>query len=348
MIKYDSSQWSTLLRISGSVFPSAAKYAFFSGLAAFVLKFLDAREDVSEVEMDKLKLMTKSDAFTMFSATLAFILVFRTSQCYSRFWHCAQSASQMRAQLVEAAKSLVTFTIMSKHPEDDVKVFRHTVVRLFSMLHALCLASFCDRETHFPLIDVESFEEEGLMLLRKAEGAKERVDIVYMWINAMIIQSIDSKLLNAPPPIISRVFQELEKAMVAFHQVQQVMTIPFPFPYAQMAVTLLICMMLFTPVAMCYWTDNAVSAAFLTFTAILCLTSLELIADELDNPFGVDDNDLPVQKFQEELNSTLVLLLNDNLDDYPQIKQSATKGLDEGIRKTVSMLDDFEHELDEQ
>ena len=35
---------------------------------------------------------------------------------------------------------------------------------------------------------------------------------------------------------------------------------------------------------------------------------------ELENPFGLDDNDLPLDHFQQEMNSCLLMLLHENSD----------------------------------
>ena len=39
-----------------------------------------------------------------------------------------------------------------------------------------------------------------------------------------------------PPPILSRVYQELSNAMLGFNSAMKVATTPFPFPYAQLNV----------------------------------------------------------------------------------------------------------------
>jgi len=343
MIVYNSSSWRTIMRVKGSVFPEAAKLAAFSALLAWVLKYLDRHEEI-DLQISESQMMTQSAGFSLFYSTLAFVLVFRTSQCYSRFWHCATSVSTMRAQMAEAASSLVSFSVMSKKPAAEIQVFRHKIVRMFSLLHAMCLATFCDRDMDFPIIEVASFDPQHLNALKNAKKGKERVDIIYMWINSYIIKMVDSGLLNVPAPILSRVFQEMEKAMVEFHQVMQVMTIPFPFPYAQMAIVLLFVMVVGTPVAMCYWTNNEWAAAFLTFIAIVCLTCLELIADQLDNPFGDDDNDLPCHDFQNDINDTLKLLLTPECENSPDMRPFSMAYLEGTLQRAnsaVSFADGF-------
>jgi putative membrane protein len=332
MITYNGSEWGSLMSLNGSVFPRACKLGIASSLIGFVLKLLESEDHISFKE---LRLLTNSNGFSMFSATLAFVLIFRTSKCYLRFWQCATSVSTMRAMMCEAASSLIVFTNMSKAPEQEIMYFRHKIVRLTSLLHATCLASFCDRETRFEIIDIKSFCQEDLNYLQEASSAKMRVDIVYTWLNVLVMKSLASGLLNVPPPILSRVFQQFEKGMVEFHQVQQVMSIPFPFPYAQMAVVLLLAMVVCTPIAMCFWTGHPVSTACLTFVAIVCLTSLELIADELDNPFGDDANDLPCMEFQAELNSSLALLVTPIVDTVPDLAEKNVERLNAKVKQAI-------------
>merc|ERR1719246_266551 len=96
------------------------------------------------------------------------------------------------------------------------------------------------------------------------------------------------------------------------------MTIPFPFPYAQTCYFLLLLLGIFTPWAMCSWSSHPVVCAGLTFIAVLCLTSLELIANQLENPFGDDSNDLPVESFQQAFNESLSLMLTSDAQIDPQ------------------------------
>jgi len=241
----------------------------------------------------------------------------------------------MRALMTEAASGLVVFTTMSKAPEHDVMIFRHKIVRLVSLLHAVCLDCYTAGEVEFHIIDTGSFDQELVSLLKEAKTEKMRVDIVYAWISALIMRSLGSGLLNIPPPILSRVFQVFEKAMVQFHHVEQVLTIPFPFPYAQMALALLLIFVLTTPFAMCYWTESAAAAGLLTFVAILCFASLELIADELDNPFGEDANDLPCSEFQQELNGSLALLVTHMVDTVPDLSEKSVAALNSKVLASI-------------
>jgi hypothetical protein len=134
------------------------------------------------------------------------------------------------------------------------------------------------------------------------------------------MSALDNGLLNVPPPILSRVFQELEKAMVEYNQVMQIMTISFPFPYAQVSVVMIWFYMLIAPLVLVEWTTQPPMAALFAFISSTCFLCLELTAAELDQPFGEDANDLPCHVFQDDMNAGLLLL----------IEPSATMGFELG------------------
>lgn len=216
----------------------------------------------------------------------------------------------MRSQMLEAASSLVHFVGTSRKPKEEIARFKNTVVRLFSLWHAMTMCVIADQqEDNFPIIDVESIPDRYLAFL-KAKALAQKPELVVQWINHTIIKSLDVGLLNVPAPILSRVFQQLEKATVEYSQVVQVKTIAFPFPYAQVSVIMVWFYLLFTPFIMTAWTEQPVMAMVFTFLSSTCLMSLEMIAAELENPFGKDINDLPCHVFQDALNEGLLLLID--------------------------------------
>jgi len=237
----------------------------------------------------------------------------------------------MRTQMYEAASSLVNFVLMSKKDKSEVGMFKHKIIRLFSLLHAMSLCVIADLHDHrFPVIDMESIPDKYLKTLAM-KNRRQKPEVVYAWINHTIVSALDNGLLNVPPPILSRVFQELEKAMVEYNQVLQIMTISFPFPYAQVSVVMIWFYMLMAPVVLVEWTKQPIMAALFAFISSTCFLCLEMIAAELENPFGEDANDLPCHKFQDDLNEGLILL----------IEPSATMGfeLGEHIAQHAHLID---------
>jgi len=65
---------------------------------------------------------------------------------------------------------------------------------------------------------------------------------------------------------------------------------------------------------------SKVLAAMLTFVPIVGMASLNLVATELENPFGTDANDLPLYHFQSEMNNCLLMLLHSGTDIVPTVR----------------------------
>merc|ERR1740121_1334591 len=69
-------------------------------------------------------------------------------------------------------------------------------------------------------------------------------------------------------------------------------------------------------------TQNKIWAAIFTFLPTFGMFSLNLIGMELENPFGADDNDLPLSNFQHEMNSSLLMFLETHADICPGISET--------------------------
>merc|ERR1712048_1326913 len=127
---------------------------------------------------------------------------------------------------------------------------------------------------------------EDLEFLTQDAAHGRKVEIVLQWIKVLVVEVMDEGLLNVPAPILTRVFQELGAGLVHYREAMQVVIWPFPFPYAQMCVMLTTVHMIITPFVLCQLTTYIWSCVLLTLTSVLCMKGLDLVAAELQNPFG--------------------------------------------------------------
>jgi len=303
-----------LLHLNGSVFPFATKIALPCALVAFILKYSEIHEWpiicdlLPHTEMD-------STVYNAFSTLLGILVVFRTGQAYDRFWDGSTLTHQMRGDWFDAASSIISFTRTSKADAKKLWEFRQIVVRLFSMLHALSLAELEDDDDHdderwayrLRVIDGTGIDIASLKSLKKAEC---KVELVFHWIQSIVVCSIDSGIMSAPSPILTRAYSELASGMVKFHDCLKIARIAVPFPYSQATLMLLVMHWFLTPFVMSLGTESASVSCILTFITVFILWSLHSIAIELENPFGADANDLDVHDMQHDMNNRLLLLLD--------------------------------------
>mmetsp|Transcript_58540 Transcript_58540/g.130874 ORF Transcript_58540/g.130874 Transcript_58540/m.130874 type:complete len:563 (+) Transcript_58540:111-1799(+) len=309
-----------LIQMEGSVFPTGFMVSMPSAALAGLLFFLHDREHLDNVfnaaKVDE-RVFANSSIWSGFTFLVGFLTVFRTSHAYNRFWEACASVHKMGAEWFDSCSAVIAYTKVSKCSSAEVLTFQNKVIRLFSMLHAVALAELEDldngteelevRSFEMELIDAGAFDDDTLAAVRDSTC---RVELVYQWIQSLIVEANTSGVLGVPPPILTRSFQELSGGMVCFHDAMKVADTPFPFPYLQTCDALLLVMYLASPVVTSTYCSTWWLAAFFCFTTTFTFTCLTLTALELEFPFGRDANDIQGVDLQDEMNHKLRLLVS--------------------------------------
>mmetsp|Transcript_26196 Transcript_26196/g.49431 ORF Transcript_26196/g.49431 Transcript_26196/m.49431 type:complete len:636 (-) Transcript_26196:463-2370(-) len=353
MIKYRTRQGSLsffrqVCQRAGSVFPEAFQIALPCMALTVALTILINEKQLQFLENED-SVLRDNAAWGGFSFLVGFLIVFRTSQSYNRFWEGCQSTHHMRAEWFDGCSSLIAFCKHSKADKGKVSHFQNTLVRLFSMLHAAALAEIEDcagdevsdyEAFNFALLDAEGIDEKSLLVIKSSTA---KVELIFQWIQQLVVENIETSVLSIPPPILSRSFQEIANGMVAFHDAMKISYIPFPFPYAQTCDFLLLLHWFIVPFVVCQWVTEPVWAAVFSFIQVFILWALNFIAVELENPFGLDANDIDGWHMQEEMNEHLLLLMSPSTKTTPTLSTKCKDLSDLSYwmgdsRDTVSML----------
>jgi predicted membrane chloride channel (bestrophin family) len=141
MIVYDKSRLcdpsGLLFAHRGSVVPGASLRALPS---AFLSVIIGIYIPEGLEWMDSGQVLTTTQVWTAATGVLLFLLTFRTNKAYSRFWQGTTLLHQMWGEWFDAASCLVAFTsITAQTKKEKVLDFRHTLVRLMSLMHASAL-----------------------------------------------------------------------------------------------------------------------------------------------------------------------------------------------------------------
>ncbi|CAE8603029.1 unnamed protein product [Polarella glacialis] len=245
--------------------------------------------------------------WSSYTSVLGFLIVFRNNQAFSRFWEGTTLTKQMRGQWFSAFSSLFSFCSRDESKRAEVARFQKSMVRLASLLHCSALQHICSLEDDsLEVINSGEMDAASMEFLRSCANPHE---VVANWVQRLIVQAMDSGTINIPPPILSRTFQEIGQGLVRLENAQKIKDVPLPFPYAQMISCMLLLHWLFTPILAAHHIESASWAGVMSFFVTISFWSLFYIALELDQPFGEDPNDLPIQKYQQEWNSSLLVLL---------------------------------------
>jgi len=334
MIKYHARglhHLTNLCRLQGSVFHRVFGLSALAGVLAYTCKQMQANGNLAYSSGDGNEMMSDNAVWSGINYLVGFLIVFRSSQAYSRFWEGCTCIQRMHAEWVDASSSLIAFC---KHSHADpllISDFKNRLARLVSMLHALCLAEIedCNSEK-YENISAYSFEViDGLGLDRRSllavKGCDAKVELVFQWIQQLLVEAINSGVLSIPAPICSRAFQQLAAGLVSFHDCLKVSSVPFPFPYAQTCDALLVMHFLATPLVMAQWCTQPAWAAIFAFMQVFFLWGLNSIACEIENPFGEDLNDIDTHRLQWQMNRHLYQIIDTDTQHTPTLVREALR-----------------------
>lgn len=353
-----------LFKLRGSIYQTslvaAVPCALLSAFIRYLVQIKDEHVDEDcETEPNTNGWDLQSDAmWAGFSSLLGFLIVFRTSQGYARFWSGCTALHRMKGEWFEACSSLVAFCRCSNAEVVRVAQFEQTVVRLFGVLMAVALGEIEDTNIS-EVSEVEAFKYEVIgagdldtKTLSHIRDSEAKVELVYQWIRHFVVQHIhgpspNTNVLNIPPPILSRFFQEMANGMIAFHEAIQISSVPFPFPYAQACSVLLTIHWFLVPWVALHWTLSWWVAGLFTFIQVFILWSLNSIAVQIENPFGADANDLDLIGMQTDMNSHLEVLLSESIMQVPQLNTEVQlERMSEGNVTRDTLLDLWTRELE--
>ena len=106
--------------------------------------------------------------------------------------------------------------------------------------------------------------------------------------------------VKAPAPIVSRVFQELSNGVLAYNNACKMKEVPVPFALVHFGAVLLAFFNFTAPVVIACFTGNLVMSIVSSVIVVSGFSALWLVANELEDPFGYDANDMPMLHYHEE------------------------------------------------
>ena len=141
MIIYDQRRWAGLpliFQLAGSIYPRCLPHILISSGVVVALKAIENWTDI-EWFQDVFK---HPYVYQIYTFVLGFIMVFRTSLAYSRFWEGRTELETMSAKWGDAALISVVFDNASKDGVVPSKQnWRWQLLSLTSLLHGMGLAS---------------------------------------------------------------------------------------------------------------------------------------------------------------------------------------------------------------
>ncbi|UMY64710.1 bestrophin family protein [Flavobacterium sp. HJ-32-4] len=209
---------------------------------------------------------------------ISLLLVFRTNSAYDRWWE----GRKLWGSLVNNSRNLALKLSAMLHDENDRAFFRKTIPAYATVLDV----HLKDDKLSLQLFDDVILPESGHQPNHLAALMFARLNSLYQ-----------QKVLTGDQLII------LNAEMQSFSEIcgacERIKNTPIPYSYSAFIKKFIFFYVMTLPFG--YAFSLGYFVAPIVVFIFYVLASLELIAEEIEDPFGVDENDLPTARIAENI-----------------------------------------------
>jgi putative membrane protein len=289
MIDYDPKRWlHIVLTLRGSVAPSLVGRVGIAVVLGLLAVWAHGQSDVAIPPL----------AHTLIGVALGLLLVFRTNASYSRY----VEARELLGRIVNASRDLARQVATYVEPHPEQARLRHDVHRHLVAFFVLLTQNLRDEDRLEALADrLEPHEREALASVRA------RCPVVARWLGTRLVEEHRHGRLGAEP--LRAMDANLGALIGALGGCERIRRTPVPFAYAQHIKVFLALFCYTVPFAMVETLEGytPLAAAILSFA----LFGIDEIGVEIEDPFGSDPNDLPMERIGQVIDASVGELLAD-------------------------------------
>jgi ion channel-forming bestrophin family protein len=272
MINYNPKDWSTFIfHIHKSdtfrkLWPLMLAVAVFSGLVAFA--------ELNFFQLSKSSYVTNIGMMhSLLGFVLSMLLVFRTNTAYDRWWE----GRKLLGSLTNVSRNLALKIKALKLTEEDVRFFEYGIPK-----YAFALKEHLRERMYFG---------KNSLLIEVEEGKHVPNQIAGSLINRLY-ELLDKGAISQEQFIVlSSDFNQFTDICGACERIKNT---PIPYSYSAFIKKFIFIYVITLPFGWVFSLGYFV-VPIVPFI-LYVLASLELIAEEIENPFGEDANDLPVDQ----------------------------------------------------
>ena len=217
---------------------------------------------------------------TMVGAALGLLLVFRTNASYDRYWEGRRLLGGIVIRSRDLARQIASW--LPKEPHAAERAHMQKLIHAHYRLVAQSLRSETDLEKLDGILD-----EEELAALSKITA---RPQVVTRWLTERLAELARAGAL--PETRLFAMDQNITVLTDCFAGCERIARTPVPFAYAQHIKTLTVLFCFTAPFAMS--ADMGWYTPFASGVLSFALFGIDEIGVEIEDPFGHDPNDLPV------------------------------------------------------
>jgi putative membrane protein len=291
MVEYDNKSWLKLfLTLEGSVLPSIMPRILICGVFAAAIQAL-------HLWVTPLNGVVATP-WQLVGLALGLLLVFRTNTAYERYWE----GRRMWGAVVNSTRNFTVATLSYLDPSHaDTPAIQQRLIKLIAAYPALMKQR---------LRDEKNLEEVAHLITESDKAVLTAASNVPLTLEILIARTLheaQQKNLFTPPQI--RIWDlSLVELINALGACERIKNTPLPIAYVLHLKRFLyiFCLSLPFPLASSFGWWSVLIVMLFGYAFI----GIEEIGVEIEDPFGTDPNDLPLDKICQTIQSTLLDTLN--------------------------------------
>lgn len=289
MVHYNPKQWINVFRymFRWSMFKSIIRLIIGIGIFNFLLTwyFLD---------LHNYRIESTSIAHSLLGIVLGLFLVFRTNTAYDRWWE----GRKLWGELVNNTRNLA-LKIGAFVPLQADRIYLRDLITayVFAMKEHLRMGVKMDEIAWLPQSDLEKLDK----VVHKPNYISGRI---YRVVNEAYL---NGKISGEQLFLLDKEIKALTDIIGACERIKNT---PIPFAYSVYIKMFILVYVVTLPFA--FMSSFLYASVPITMIISYILVSIELIGEEIEDPFGLDQNDLPTDELSEKIQSNLGEIIPDS------------------------------------
>lgn len=279
MINYNPKSWVKLIFAfhKSDTFRMLWKEILYIGIFTLAIAWIEINYFPDAVFLEKL-----ISVYSLIGFVISLLLVFRTNTAYDRWWE----GRRKWGEVVNDTRNLaVKLASMAKENEDRNFFSRMIPNFVFAMKEQLRQGIDID--------DLDLTKEEHDELIACEHIPTAIVGLMYEKVQQIKIKGV---LTEADQLVLDRNLNSLLDSLGACERIKNT---PIPFSYSLFLKKFIFIYVTTLPLA--FVTVFGYYSAIIATFVFYVLVSMEVLAEEIEDPFGTDDNDLPTDQLAERI-----------------------------------------------
>jgi putative membrane protein len=240
------------------------------------------------------KVPLNASPFSLMGISFAIFLGFRINASYDRYW---EARKQWGSVLVEA-RNLTRHALTFVAPAREVRPF------------VLGLVGFASTMRNQLRGQLSTTQTEGLLpdaLRAQLVNARSTPTLVLLWLGQWLRDCRQARLLE--PMLAHKMETSLDALSLALGSCERIANTPLPFAYSVILhrSVYLYCVLLPFGLVDSIGLMTPLVVTFVSYTFF----ALEALSDEIENPFGLDANDLALDAMVASIHASLLEMLGE-------------------------------------